>query len=159
MKNCTTANRTTASRTARGALLAAAALLAAGTVPAQAAPQDSRTGNWLYLTVTKGDTRGTLLLCDPPRGHGKAAEACAELDSVNGDIAALPPKETYCPMIYAPVTARARGQWDGRPVEYAETFSNGCVMTARTGSVFALDSGCDSGSVVRGVGGLGSLHG
>jgi hypothetical protein len=139
MKNCT------ASKAARGALLAAAVLLVSGAVPAQAAPQDARTGNWLYLTVTKGDaqssdTRGTLLLCDPPQGHGKATEACAELTSVNGDITTLPPQDTYCPMIYAPVTARARGQWDGRPVEYAQTFSNGCVMAGRTGSVFALDS-------------------
>ena len=42
-------------------------------------------------------------------------------------------------MLYAPVTVQARGQWNGRPVEYRETFSNGCVMGARTGAVFALD--------------------
>jgi len=134
----------TASKAARGTLLAAAALLVAGTAPARAGAQDSAGGNWLYLTVTKGDarssdTRGTLLLCDPPQGHGHAAEACAELAAVDGDIAALPPGHGYCPMIYAPVTAHARGQWNGRPVEYAETFSNGCAMAGRTGSVFALD--------------------
>ncbi|MEU6371901.1 SSI family serine proteinase inhibitor [Streptomyces sp. NPDC046909] len=134
----------TATKAARGALLAVAALLVTGTAPAQAASQDSRTGNWLYLTVTQGDarssdTRGTLLLCDPPQGHAHAAEACAELDAVDGDITALPTRNTYCPMIYAPVTARARGQWNGRPVDYAEIFSNGCVMAGRTGSVFALD--------------------
>ncbi|MDT7845370.1 SSI family serine proteinase inhibitor [Streptomyces justiciae] len=132
----------TASKAARGTLLAAAALLVAGTAPAQATAQHS--GTWLYLTVTKGDarssdTRGTLLLCDPPQGHGHAAEACAELAAVYGDIAALPPKDGYCPMLYAPVTAHARGQWNGRPVEYTETFANGCVMAGRTGSVFALD--------------------
>ncbi|PWI14669.1 serine protease [Streptomyces sp. Act143] len=134
----------TASKAARGILLAAAALLVAGTAPTAAAQDDSRTGNWLYLTVTKGDarssdTRGTLLLCDPPQGHTRAAEACAELEAVDGDIAALPPRDGYCPMIYAPVTAHARGQWNGRAVEYAETFSNGCAMAGRTGSVFALD--------------------
>ncbi|MES5818652.1 SSI family serine proteinase inhibitor [Streptomyces sp. RG80] len=139
MKNCT------ATKAVRGTLLAAAALLVAGTTSTQAAPEDSRTGDWLFLSVTKGDarssdTRGTLLLCDPPQGHGKAAEACAELEAVDGDIAALPPKDTYCPMIYTPVTAHARGQWNGRPVDYAATFSNGCVMAGRTGSVFALDS-------------------
>ncbi|WP_095046705.1 SSI family serine proteinase inhibitor [Streptomyces sp. WM6386] len=138
MKNCT------ASKAVRGSLLAAAALLVATTAPAQAAPADSRTDNWLFLTVTRGDarssdTRGTLLLCDPPQGHGKAAEACAELEAATGDLAALPAKNTYCPMNYAPVTARAQGQWNGRPVDYAETFSNGCVMAGRTGSVFALD--------------------
>ncbi|WP_329333389.1 subtilase-type protease inhibitor [Streptomyces sp. NBC_00663] len=139
MKNCT------ASKAARGALLAAAALLVTGTAPAQATARDTRAGDWLYLTVTKGDarssdTRGTLLLCDPPQGHGHAAEACADLAAVDGDIAALPPKDGYCSMIYAPVTAHARGEWNGRPVEYTETFSNGCVMAGRTGSVFALDS-------------------
>ncbi|MEV7886159.1 SSI family serine proteinase inhibitor [Streptomyces sp. NPDC002817] len=138
MKNCT------ASKALRGTLLAAAALLVATTAPAQAAPEDFRTDNWLFLTVAKGearssDTRGTLLLCDPPQGHGKAAEACAELETATGDLAALPTKNTYCPMNYAPVTARAQGQWNGRPVDYAETFSNSCVMAGRTGSVFALD--------------------
>jgi hypothetical protein len=140
MKNCT------ATTAVRVTLLAAAALLVAATTPAQAvAPRDARTGNWLFLTVTTGDarssdTRGTLLLCDPPQGHGKAAEACAELESVDGDIAALPPRSFYCPMIYAPVTAHARGEWNGRPVDYTRTFSNGCVMSGTTGSVFALDS-------------------
>lgn len=135
----------TASKAVRGTLLAAAALLVAATAPAQAAPEDARAdGNWLYLTVTQGDarssdTRGTMLLCDPPQGHGKAAEACAALEAANGDLAVLPPRNTYCPMHYAPVTARAQGQWNGRPVDYTETFSNGCVMAGRTGSVFALD--------------------
>ncbi|MGW4567952.1 SSI family serine proteinase inhibitor, partial [Streptomyces sp. NPDC004561] len=64
-----------------GAVLTAAGLLAAG--PAQAAPHGTRPGDWLYLTVTKGETaagatRGSLLLCDPPRGHAHAAAACAE---------------------------------------------------------------------------------
>lgn len=128
---------------AGGALLAAAALLAAG--PAQAAPGAARDGGYLYLTVTSGDsgsgdTRGTFLLCDPPQGHARAAEACAELDAVGGDIDRLTPlKDAVCPMIYAPVTAQARGQWNGRPIEYRETFSNSCGLAARTGPVFALD--------------------
>ncbi|MFG3020155.1 SSI family serine proteinase inhibitor [Streptomyces sp. NPDC048254] len=128
----------------RGALLAAAVLLAAG--PAQAAPGTTDGGDYLYLTVAKGDSRsgdtpGTLLLCDPPQGHSRAAEACAELDTVGGDIARIAPiKDAMCPMVYAPVTAQAHGQWNGRPIEYHETFSNSCQMAARTGPVFALDS-------------------
>lgn len=130
-------------RAARGGALTAAALLLAGAVPATA--QESSGGNWLFVTVTKGDarssdTRGTLLLCDPPQGHAHAAEACAELEAAGGDIGAIPPKDAYCTMIYAPVTAHARGEWHGRPVDYTQTFSNGCAMGARTGSVFALDS-------------------
>ncbi|MFF4895503.1 subtilase-type protease inhibitor [Streptomyces sp. NPDC001068] len=125
------------------ALPAAALLLAAG--PAQALPGAARDGDYLYLSVTRGEdgsggTRGTLLLCDPPQGHPRAADACAELGAVGGDVARLTPAEgAMCPMVYAPVTARARGQWNGRPVDYRETFSNSCGMAARTGSVFALD--------------------
>ncbi|MEU1474207.1 SSI family serine proteinase inhibitor [Streptomyces sp. NPDC005760] len=132
-------------RAAHAALTAAAALLLAAAAPATAGTSTGGLpgGDHLFLMVTKGDdrssdTRGTLLLCDPPQGHGRAAEACAQLDSVGGDIDALPPAHVYCPMIYAPVTAQARGEWHGRPVEYRQTFSNACVMGARTGAVFAL---------------------
>ena len=135
----------TTAKAVRGGLLAAA-LLVTGAAPAQAAAEASLpvSGDYLYLTVTTGDarssdTRGTLLLCDPPQGHLHAAEACAQLTAAGGDIGALPAKDTLCPMVYAPVSVQARGQWGGRQVEYARTFSNGCVMAARTGSVFALD--------------------
>jgi hypothetical protein len=135
----------TTAKAVQAGLLTAASLLALGAAPAQATTQDSFPGNWLFLTVAKGDVRhsdthGTLLMCNPPQGHGKAAEACAELEPVGGDIAGLRPQDVHCPMIYTPVTAHARGQWQGRPVEYQETFSNACVLGARTGSVFALDA-------------------
>jgi hypothetical protein len=130
----------------RRALPAAAVLLlAAGAAPARAASEDSLPGNWLRLTVSRdtavsGDTRSTLLLCDPPRGHSRAAEACDQLTAAGGDVRAFPvAKDLVCPLVYAPVTARASGQWNGRPVSYAETFGNRCEMGARTGAVFALD--------------------
>lgn len=68
----------------RNALLATVALLTLGATPAQATSHQTIPGNWLYLTLTTGDAhassiRGTLLLCDPPQGHARAAEACAEL--------------------------------------------------------------------------------
>ncbi|AYC37783.1 SSI family serine proteinase inhibitor [Streptomyces griseorubiginosus] len=129
-------------RAARTGLTAAAVLLAAA---APVSAGDRSGGDYLYLTVTKGDsrssdTRGTLLLCDPPQGHGRAAEACAQLDAADGDIGALPAADVLCPMLYAPVTVQARGQWNGRPVEYRQSFSNTCLMEARTGAVFALES-------------------
>ncbi|OIJ63054.1 SSI family serine proteinase inhibitor [Streptomyces mangrovisoli] len=96
-------------------------------------------GDWMYVAVTAGGTRGALLTCDPPRGHARAADACAELATAHGDIAALPTQDVMCPMIYAPVTAEARGRWHGRPVTYRHTFANRCELNARTGSVFALD--------------------
>ena len=128
----------------RGGLLAAVALLTVGAAPAHAAPEQTVPGNWLYLTVTTGDarssnTRGTLLLCDPPQGHAHAAQACAELRTAGGDITRIPVRvDVLCPMLYAPVTASARGEWNGRRTEYTRTFSNTCMMGVETGSVFAL---------------------
>ncbi|QFZ73681.1 serine protease [Streptomyces fagopyri] len=85
-------------------------------------------------------TRGALLLCDPPQGHPHAARACAELAAAEGDIGRIPDTPgVLCPMIYAPVTAAARGAWDGRPVTYTHTFANSCVMGAATGAVFDLE--------------------
>ena len=136
-------NTATARRRAARAGATTAALLLAAAAPASAEARSG--GDYLYLMVTKGDsrssdTRGTLLLCDPPQGHGRATEACAQLAAAGGDIGALPAADVYCPMLYAPVTVQARGQWNGRPVEYRGTFANGCVMEARTGAVFALES-------------------
>ncbi|MGV9456928.1 SSI family serine proteinase inhibitor [Streptomyces sp. NPDC003635] len=128
----------------RGVLLAAASLLVLATVPAQAVERESLPGNWLYLTLTKGsaqssDTRGTLLMCNPPQGHARAAEACAQLAAVDGEIDRMAARDTVCPMIYAPVSVRASGQWNGRQVEYQRQFGNACEMGALTGAVFALD--------------------
>ncbi|MFI2206272.1 SSI family serine proteinase inhibitor [Streptomyces sp. NPDC020192] len=127
---------------AAGAVLAAAGLLGAG--PAHAAARDPFPGTWLYLTVTKGDseaggTYGSLLRCDPPRGHVHAAEACAELAAADGDIGRIPAENVICPMIFAPVTAHARGQWHGRQIDFRQTYANACILRARTGAVFALD--------------------
>jgi hypothetical protein len=127
----------------RGGLLAAA-LLTAGAAPAQASHQETFSGDWLYLTVTHGDarsgsTRGTLLLCDPPQGHTRAAEACDQLGAAGGDIDRIPAMAAICPMIHAPVTAYARGWWHGMPVHYTRTFANECEMATLTGTVFALD--------------------
>jgi hypothetical protein len=135
---------TTTARTVRSGLLAAAALLVTCTTPVPATASDPLTGDWLYLTVTQSGekataARSTLLQCDPPHGHARADQACAELGKAAGDIRAIPVKDGYCPMNYAPVTARARGEWRGQPVDYRQTFANACVMAARTGSVFALD--------------------
>ncbi|MEU9290595.1 SSI family serine proteinase inhibitor [Streptomyces sp. NPDC048275] len=128
----------------RGGLLATVALLTLGFAPAHALPEEAAESNSLHLTVSSGDDHtssiiGTLLHCDPPRGHSHAAEACKELAAADGDIARIPVKpDVVCSMIYAPVTASASGEWGGRQVEYSRTFSNSCVMDAETGSVFAL---------------------
>ncbi|MFJ4682849.1 SSI family serine proteinase inhibitor [Streptomyces sp. NPDC088789] len=132
----------TARRAVRGGLLAG--LLLAATAPAQASVQPSLPGNWLYLSVTRGDhlvsdTSGTLLMCNPPQGHTLAAEACGQLASAGGDIGNIPRAAASCPMLHAPVTAHARGQWSGRSVEFRKTFSNDCELKGSTGAVFELD--------------------
>ncbi|MEW2131274.1 SSI family serine proteinase inhibitor [Streptomyces sp. NPDC005435] len=128
---------------AAGALMAALGLLTAA--PASATPRPAFPGGWLHLTVSRGETlapgsRRALLVCDPPRGTAHAAQACAQLAAAGGDIDRIPPKDVFCTMLYAPVTAHASGFWHGHRVEYTHTFSNGCVMSARTGAVFALDA-------------------
>ncbi|MFR0356364.1 SSI family serine proteinase inhibitor [Streptomyces sediminimaris] len=143
MTTSTTQAISSTAKAVRGGLLAAALLLA-GAAPAQALSHHFPPDNWLYLTVTRGDARSgghhdTLLLCDPPAGHARAAQACGELAAADGDISRIPAKNAYCPMIYAPVTVRARGEWRNRKIDYTETFSSACFMRARTGSVFALD--------------------
>lgn len=127
----------------RAGLVAALVLLACA-APARAGGEDFAEDSRLMLTVGRGETPptagdGTVLWCDPPRGHRHAADACAELAAADGRIADIPAKDVICPMIFAPVTAHAHGTWRGRPVEYTETFSNTCMLTARTGSVFVLD--------------------
>ncbi|MET8975059.1 SSI family serine proteinase inhibitor [Streptomyces sp. NPDC004539] len=130
-------------------VLATALFLTALTAPATAAPENAvrgaLPGNWLQISVTKSDgrssdMRGTLLLCnDVPQGHARAAEACAQLREARGDIRSIPAQEVLCTLEYAPVTAEAHGQWNGRSVRYEKTFGNKCEMGAQTGAVFALD--------------------
>ncbi|MFI9394131.1 SSI family serine proteinase inhibitor [Streptomyces bauhiniae] len=123
---------------ALAAALMASCLLAPGTTAHAAS------GDWLSLTVTRpgttgGGSRAALLLCDPPQGHPKAAEACAELAAADGDFSRLGDSGTLCPLIYAPVRARAHGRWNGRPIEYDRTYGNACELRAETADVFALE--------------------
>ncbi|MFF0199936.1 SSI family serine proteinase inhibitor [Streptomyces sp. NPDC005017] len=133
---------TITAKAVRGGLLAAA-LLAAAATPAQATHQESFQANWLYVSVThgdnrSGDTRGTLLTCDPPQGHSRAAEACEQLTAVAGRVDRMPARGEVCPMVYAPVTAHARGRWNGMSVDYTRTFGNACELADLTGPVFAM---------------------
>ncbi|MEV6014464.1 MULTISPECIES: SSI family serine proteinase inhibitor [unclassified Streptomyces] len=134
-------------RAIRVALLVPLALLLAGAAPAaHASPRHGLHGDWLSLAVTRGDarssdTRGVLLLCDPPQGHAHAARACRQLAAAGGNIDRIPRRTgVMCPMLYAPVTASAHGRWKGHRVDFTRTFSNSCVMKARTGAVFDLTS-------------------
>ncbi len=107
---------------------------------AQTSRQDGRPSNFV-LTVTPGGSREPAavarLMCEPPGGdHPKPVAACHALAAAAGDFTALRGRQAPCPMLYAPVTAAARGMWQGRSVSYRETFPNKCVMLRQRGVVF-----------------------
>jgi hypothetical protein len=114
-------------------LAALAALMLAMTVtPARAASSSS----WLVLSVYKGDTPSpatvlstVTLTCDADGGtHPQPGKACDALRSVDGHIERLPGDPGICPLIFAPETATADGQWRGRYVHFQQTYSNSCVL-------------------------------
>jgi hypothetical protein len=94
------------------------------------------------VLVVRGASQPTSrawLGCAPARGtHPTARQACTELAQVNGDITALPPDDTMCMTLYAPVVATATGAWNGRPVRYRHKFGNACELHRATGVVFQL---------------------
>jgi hypothetical protein len=99
----------------------------------------TRAQSVLTLTVRAADGRSSVTLrCAPIGGtHPQSRAACAAVAQAKGDLTALPAQEgVMCTMIYAPVTATARGTWHGKPVRYQHTFGNACTMHAATGAVF-----------------------
>jgi hypothetical protein len=121
--------------------------LAGSVLPAMAAPvPGSRPTTQLTLTLHGGKTVSgaelarVTLTCDPAGGnHPRAAAACASLDTVGGDFGTLPPVSgKVCPMIFAPVTAEATGDYRGRSVRFVCTYNNRCVAGARTDDVFTI---------------------
>jgi hypothetical protein len=119
----------TASAALTGAFLAAE--------PASAAGRDTR------VTVTvrpaKGPVKSAWLTCLPAGGsHRRAQAACAALEAAGGDPSAIPPADTMCTTEFAPVTAKAKGRWQGRSVRYRKTFSNACQMRLETDALFRL---------------------
>ncbi len=106
----------------------------AGAAPAAPAPTN------LTLTVHQGaDTRTAVLHCDPAGGdHPRATAACRELASIGGRLQELSSRrpERLCTMDYRPVTAQARGTWQGRPIKQSVSANNRCLLQARTGPVF-----------------------
>ncbi|GIH28894.1 hypothetical protein Aph01nite_72040 [Acrocarpospora phusangensis] len=79
-----------------------------------------------------------LLACSPPQGsHPHAAEACAKLATVKGDISLLDPdRDSVCPMNFDPVTVSAVGSWDNWTLSFERTYGNACELRAMTGPIF-----------------------
>ncbi|MEU1837651.1 SSI family serine proteinase inhibitor [Micromonospora chersina] len=131
-----------ARRTAALALAAALGCLAATAAPAAAgaAPRPGpETPSALLLTVEGGgdDPRATLLVCGPAGGlHPDPATACRLVARVDGHLDALDVRPGPCTREYAPVTARAVGFWQDRPIAYTRTFDNRCELRRGTDALF-----------------------
>ncbi|MET8183018.1 subtilase-type protease inhibitor [Streptomyces sp. NPDC005336] len=135
-----------------GAALAMSAALGIGTSgTANAEPAQPRSlypPSALVLTVGYGADaasadvqRAVTLSCQPtPTGtHPAAAQACAELRTVDGAFTALMTRSEpgrVCTKEWRPITVTAEGIWDGRQVSYEHTFANNCFKNAASTLVF-----------------------
>jgi hypothetical protein len=108
--------------------------------PASAAVASAPTA--LFLTVAPGESgspvsRSAVLTCDPVGGsHIEAEQACRELATVAGDIAALAETGESCTLIYDPVTVSVEGWWHGRPTSFSATYGNSCQLHQQTRAIF-----------------------
>ncbi|GAA1277288.1 hypothetical protein Psi02_75860 [Planotetraspora silvatica] len=98
----------------------------------------------LILTYAAGETakpeRYSVLNCPATFGTLRERdEACVVVNRVNGDLTQLKPSQnTFCPMMFSPVTVTANGIWDGRYVDFKHTFGNACEMHSATGTIFDI---------------------
>ena len=116
-----------------------AAVLLGMAVLAQAAPAQARGPAAAYrLTVTPEHGRGSVrtLSCAPDAGtHAAPSRACAQLRTVDGEVARIPAEQGACTMEYAPVRVRADGHWHGAPRHFARTYPNRCAAVRETGGI------------------------
>ncbi|GII34543.1 SSI family serine proteinase inhibitor [Planotetraspora mira] len=98
----------------------------------------------LILTYAAGETsrpeRYAVLNCPATSGGLRERdEACVVVNGVKGDLTQLKPSQnTFCPMMFSPVTVTANGIWDGRYVDFKHTFGNACEMHSATGTIFDI---------------------
>ncbi|MET8584870.1 protease inhibitor [Streptomyces collinus] len=123
-------------------------LTGAAAAAPDAAPSSLYAPSALVLTTGHGDSaatatpeRAVTLNCAPTASgtHPAAGRACAELQGVGGDFAALQDRaDVRCTKIYDPVVVTVQGVWQGRRVSYERTFGNMCAKNALDSSVFAF---------------------
>ncbi|MET8953465.1 protease inhibitor [Streptomyces sp. NPDC004393] len=92
-------------------------------------------------TATATPQRAVTLTCAPTASgtHPAAADACADLRAVNGDLDALPAREgVFCTKLYDPVVVTVQGVWQGKRVDYERTFANECVKSSYGTALFAF---------------------
>ena len=86
-----------------------------------------------------GFATAVKLECDPAGGgHPQAAQACAELEAVGGDVDKIEPAHTACIMIYQPVTAEVSGEWRGTTIGWQHRYGNSCEMKRALGVLVAF---------------------
>jgi len=134
---------------AASALAAVAALspaepaAAVGTGPSAAPPAAApakpakRTELTLTYLADAGQAAAVVLRCDPAGGaHPKPVQACSALRTAGGEPGQLKPARRMCTMIYAPVTAKIAGSWQGKPVKWSRQYGNSCELARATGVLF-----------------------
>jgi len=80
------------------------------------------------------------LTCSPDGGtHSSPEKACDALREVDGYFERLRPLPgAYCPAVWDPVKATARGYWGDRRVSFEKTYGNACEAGVATSGVFFL---------------------
>ncbi|MGW6932764.1 SSI family serine proteinase inhibitor [Lentzea sp. NPDC054927] len=124
---------------ARNRILFACLALAAPAIPATATAAPLLPESTLILSVQQemGSFDNTLLNCEPAGGpHKNAKTACEALAPVQGDFTKLETGDAMCTMELNPTKAKLHGTWQGKKVDFEETFANPCVMRVNTDKVF-----------------------
>ncbi|MDA3647691.1 protease inhibitor [Saccharopolyspora indica] len=120
-------------RAAAGVACAVAVL-----IPGAAAAAGEQSTVTLSVTETNQQTRSVTLNCDPVGGdHPQAGAACHQLQLVDGNFQRLDARTaSNCTKDRRAVSAEAKGNWRGKPVEFRLTAANSCSLKARTGALF-----------------------
>ena len=121
------------------ALWGCAAMMALGAIVVAPSASATAEPSFFELSVqAQDDTSAATLGCEPPGGsHSNADAACAALAAAGGDFSKLTGQPgIFCPDIFDPVTAQARGQYRGAPVAFEQTYPNRCDLDRQTAPVF-----------------------
>jgi hypothetical protein len=122
----------------RAVAASAAIVLLLTADPAGAAPP-RRTELTVSYVADGGHAAAVKLRCDPAGGvHPRKVQACRSLARVGGNPGRLTPAARMCTTEYAPITARVRGTWQGRKVNWSRAFGNRCDMHRTTGVLTAF---------------------